>query len=245
MRFETPHVAATALGAAGLGLVTMYLFDPDRGRSRRSRLAQRARGTQQRATNSVQATARDVAQRSRGLWARLRARVQRTAPSAEILGERVRARAGHAVSTAGALSIVAREGGVVELSGPLLRRDQARLLSAVWAVDGVTEVDNRLTLHDSAEHVPALQGASAARTSLRRWPLSLRVLAGACGSAAALAGLRYRPAGYGASALGSALLLGSFFGGRARSPRSGGDESRAAPYERVDPSRPAAVGALH
>jgi len=245
MRFETPHLAATALGAASLGLVAMYLCDPDRGRSRRKRLVQRARGAQHRATQRVEAFARDAAQRSQGVWSRMQARLQRQPPSSAILSERVRARVGHAVGAARALDIVARDGGVIELSGPLLRSEQSRLLSAVWSVDGVTEIDNRLTLHDSAEHVPALQGAHAARASARRWPMALRVLAGACGTGAALAGLRFRPQGYAASALGGAVLLGSLFGGRGRLRRAERGASSEPLHETVERPREAGAGALH
>ena len=196
-----------ALAGLSAGMIAMFLFDPDRGRSRRAYLGEQMRGTRRRLAEGSSATARDAVRRGRGIIANLRARLPRGDVSPRTLGERVRARMGRVVSNAGAIDVHADEDGTVTLSGPLLKREQNRLLVKVWSTPGVTRVENRLELHDEPGDEPGLQGARTGDGRVRdHWPASLRVAAGTAGAAAALAGIVFRPAGLVTTALGGTLL---------------------------------------
>jgi hypothetical protein len=70
--FEFKDAAAAGAGlliGAGIGAGLMYLFDPDRGRSRRSRLEAQAGSLYRRAEGKVHKLAQDVANRAEGVAA--------------------------------------------------------------------------------------------------------------------------------------------------------------------------------
>src|SRR5206468_6408420 len=82
----------------------------------------------------------------------------------------------------------------VELTGPILRKDLHRVLSAVRHIHGVKELENRLEVHDGADGVTALQGRAhhiQRRGPFREhWVPAARLLAGGAGAALLSIGLR-------------------------------------------------------
>ncbi|HEY1889997.1 MAG TPA: SRPBCC family protein [Steroidobacteraceae bacterium] len=204
------------LGAAAAGAISMYLLDPDHGRRRRAVMSDRVASGISRLDDATSVASRDLRNRARGVAHEFRARFTHEEVSDEILRERVRSRLGGAVSHPGAIEVAALSGRVT-LSGAVLEREYVRLLRAVWAVRGVTDVEDRLAVYESPAGISALQGGGRPRERgfgpwRESWPPGVRVVMGAVGGALiinALAG--------GRSALG---FLGGL-GGAALIARSG------------------------
>jgi uncharacterized membrane protein len=207
---DNVNQAMTAAVAFGVGMLMMYVFDPDQGRRRRALAVDKVRSASAGMSDITQAARRDAVNRGRGLIARMRSRLFMRHASAQTLEEQVRARISRAVSNAGALEVRADDGAVV-LAGPLLKRELNKLMSAAWSTPGVERIDNQLELHDQPGDIPALQGARKQGVQSRlmgeSWTPSLRVLAGVTGAAATIAGLVYRPFGIAGTLLGGALLV--------------------------------------
>ncbi|HZI88506.1 MAG TPA: hypothetical protein VFD48_16860 [Pyrinomonadaceae bacterium] len=55
------------IGSVGLGALLMYLFDPDRGRGRRSRLSDQVSSKATRLSRTAEAKGRDLRNRAQGL----------------------------------------------------------------------------------------------------------------------------------------------------------------------------------
>ncbi len=214
---KTAAVGGVFLGGVGVGAGLMYLLDPDRGARRRSLLRDRAEHviTEERAV--MEKGVRDLRGRARGLVARARAALRRSQPvDDEVLLERVRSQLGRCASHPRAIEVEVSEGHVC-LSGPIFTSELNAILRCVRRISGVRGVESQLDLHDSGEHVVALQGVPRprARPALLRetWPPYLRLLGASAGLIAVGAGLeRGGPRGIGLAAGGGALLLRSLVG---------------------------------
>lgn len=154
------------LGGAAVGAALVYWLDSQRGASRRAEMRQRAVRAAREASDAAEVTSRDLANRSRGLVARLRGRLadlgdrMRGKPVDDfILAARVRAKLGHLCWHPGAIEVQCRDGRV-ELKGPILESEMDRVLRGIASVNGVRRVDNDLTPHESADGIPALQGGA-------------------------------------------------------------------------------------
>lgn len=145
----------TALGGAAL----MYLLDPDRGRRRRALLRDQLTRIMNRTQNQLDNTAHDVRNRAEGMAAEARQRLQAEPVSNETLVARVRSAIGRVVNNVGAIEVTANQGRVT-LYGPIVEKEVAALLAAVRTVPGVTNVENRLQIHQQAGNQPSLQGTS-------------------------------------------------------------------------------------
>jgi hypothetical protein len=136
----------------------------------------------------VDTTMRDLANRTRGFVFETRGWLSEGSVDDARLLKRVRARLGRATSHPRAIDVAVQEGQVI-LRGPILAAEVQDLLSTVARVRGVQSVLNELDAHDSAEHVPALQGGIRRvghRFDLmqRNWAPATRALAGAAALAA-------------------------------------------------------------
>lgn len=198
-------------GGLGLGTALMYLLDPAFGRRRRAILRDKFARAADRAGDALGAMGRDLANRGRGLVAETRALVSPGEVSDRVLEERVRARLGRVVSHPGSITVEARQ-GVVTLSGAILEREVAPLLSAVASVRGVRDVENRLEVHEEPGHVGGLQGDRAAKDSRiellqKNWSPAWRLLAGLAGGGMTLWGVRRRRVlGTGLATAGTVLM---------------------------------------
>ena len=194
MRNDVALFTGLALGAG-----TMFLLDPDRGGRRRALIRDKAARAANRTTDGLDALTRDVANRARGLTADLRARFDTSTPDSRKLVERVRAELGRVVSHPRAVDVVILHEGCVCLTGPILSSEAEDALAAIAGVRGVRTVEDNLERHDTAEGVPALQGArirTGRRTGLlqnawspaTRWMLALTGTAVAAGVTYAMRG---------------------------------------------------------
>ena len=212
-REDPSHELARVAGAALLGVVAMYMLDPDKGKRRRALIGDKAYSVLSDARQALGAATRDAAHRIEGLRARAR-RLVSDAPVPDDLQliERVRARMGRLVSHPHAIQVGANNGRVT-LSGPVLRHEVARLLDAIRSVWGVTSVEDRLVVYDSPESISSLQGGPSDRKPVSaaaraHWSPAQQGAAILGGGVLSLCGLRERsPLGFVLAAGGVALLL--------------------------------------
>jgi hypothetical protein len=197
-REDHSHELTRVAGAALLGVVAMYMLDPDKGKRRRALIGDKAYSVVSDTRQALGAATRDAAHRIEGMRARAR-RLFSNEPVPDDLQliERVRARMGRLVAHPHAIQVGANNGRVT-LSGPVLRHEVGRLLDAIRTVWGVSMVEDRLVVYDSPESISSLQGGASDRK-----PPSPVALA------------RWSPAQQGAAILGGGLL--SAYGLRERS----------------------------
>ena len=196
------------LGGIGLGGALMYFLDPDRGTLRRKRVRDRLVHARSVASEGLGTTGRDLGNRVRGLAATTRSHLRSDDADDRIIEERVRNEIGRVVSHPSALTVTAEQGRVT-LSGPVLAREFDDLLARVRKVRGVTDVGNRLEVHEAADGVPGLQGGvrrTGGEFELRQenWTPAARLATSVIGGAIALYGARRRDAA--GAALGLAGL---------------------------------------
>jgi uncharacterized membrane protein len=194
-----------------LGGVLMYFLDPDRGARRRHLLVDRVSRAGHVTSEGLETAARDLGNRARGLAATARSRVRRDAADDRVIEERVRAELGRAVSHPGAIDVLS-ELGRVTLSGPVLAAEAATLRARVGQLRGVTDVVDRLEVHESPAGVPALQGGSTRQgdrfeLAQENWAPAVRLLTGVAGAAVVLYALRRRDALASLLGLGGVVLL--------------------------------------
>jgi uncharacterized membrane protein len=165
------------LAGAGMGAGLMYLFDPRQGRRRRSLARDRVMHLIAAGDDALAATARDLANRARGLLAEVTTLLRTPEPvSDDVLVERVRAELGHRVSHRSAIEVTASEGRVT-LAGPVSASELTGLLASARRVRGVRGVLNRLDVHEPPDD------ASDLRAEAGRGAKAARVVVGAAGIA--------------------------------------------------------------
>jgi hyperosmotically inducible protein len=143
-----------------LGALLMYLLDPTTGRRRRAQLRDRATRVLHDAADACSGLACDLSNRARGVRARLQRRVAVDSVDDTVLEARVRSSLGRVTSTPGAIQVTS-VAGIVTLTGPVLAREHDAVFRAVSRVPGVTDVIDRLTMHESAGSISSLQGAAS------------------------------------------------------------------------------------
>ncbi|WIG99220.1 SRPBCC family protein [Myxococcus sp. SDU36] len=158
-RRRTMKAALWGIGGAGLGLGLMYWTDPRSGRWRRSHLQGKAVHAAHEAGGAVGVVARDLSQRSRGVYFESLRKLHREPVEDLILEERVRSALGRVCSHPGAIRVMARD-GLVRLEGPILREELRRVLPRIGKVQGVHGVDNQLVPYAEGSAHPALQGGN-------------------------------------------------------------------------------------
>lgn len=168
------------LGGLGLGAALMYGLDPASGGRRRAMLRDRLRRLTRRQRDALARGSRDLGHRLEG---GVHALAGGDGGSDRVVGDRVRAALGRAVSHPGAIEVEVRDGCVV-LTGHVLERETRELMRRVGRVAGVKAVDDRLERHRAPDGIPSLQGEGRPpRRRLERdvWPPAWRMVAGAAG----------------------------------------------------------------
>ena len=145
------------LAGAGVGAALAFMLDPTGGGRRRAMVRDKAVWVSRKTRDGIDATARDMAQRARGIAAATRGRLSSEDVDDARLVERVRAKLGRACSHPRAIDVEARNGEVT-LRGPILADEVSDLLAMTQAVRGVRSVVNELEPHESAAGIPSLQG---------------------------------------------------------------------------------------
>jgi hypothetical protein len=174
----------------GVGALVLFVADPRTGRRRRALATDQLVRASRKTRDALDATARDVANRTSGLVAAARARWASEPVDDRRLLERVRAKLGRACSHPRAIDVGVAD-GTITLRGPILASEIANVLATVGTVRGVVDVTNALEPHESAEGVPALQGhGNMADSELdilqRNWAPATQALVAAAGLATAV-----------------------------------------------------------
>jgi hypothetical protein len=184
------------LTGMGLGAGVWYFFDPGLGRRRRALFRDQLVHLSREFDDGIETAWRDLCNRLRGVASKSTSLYSSEPVSDEVLVARVRSKMGRYTSHPRALEVTAHD-GCVTLSGPILAHEACGLLSAVRSVSGVREVDDRLSEHEQAEDLPALQGGRerpGERMNLLEvnWAPATRLLAGLAGAALLTSGLMRR-----------------------------------------------------
>lgn len=200
----------TMLGGVGLGAALMYALDPDRGKRRRARVRDKLVSATDKTADAVSATARDLRNRARGLYA---STMSRSEPASdEVLVARVRSKLGRVVSHPSAIEVSANQ-GQINLRGPILAPELNELLTTITQIPGVMKVDNQLEIHKQAGDLSALQGGvnrpgNRFELMQENWSPTARLLTGAAGGALAVYGFSRRdPLSVMLGTVGAGLLL--------------------------------------
>ena len=146
------------LTGAGVGAAVAFMLDPDRGRRRRALVRDKMTRATHLTRDGLDATARDLSNRARGIVAATRGRFSEGVVSDERLAARVRAKLGRVSSHPRAIEVFARDGEVI-LRGQILADEAMHAIDYVSSIRGVRDVINELELYETAEGVPSLQGA--------------------------------------------------------------------------------------
>jgi hypothetical protein len=154
-----PFLKSAGLTMAGLcaGMVTQYLMDPDRGRTRRARLRDRSAHAAHGMNDGLSGLTRDMSNRGRGMAMAARYRVTGRSADDAVLHDRVRAELGRCVSHPHALQVRV-DGGAVTLVGDVLADEEKMARHAIKRIPGVKNVDAQWTVHEEPGDVPTLQG---------------------------------------------------------------------------------------
>jgi BON domain len=178
----------SVLAGLALGAGMMFLLDPGRGRRRRALIRDKAYGAARRTGRAIDAGSRHFAYRTQGVAAELKGRIRPDRASDRVVTDRVRSALGRAVSHPHAIDVSVQDGRV-QLSGPILASEVDAVISTVGSVRGVSDVENHLDVHDSAENTPALQGGRAMEDTGNAWTLGAKLLVSVAGAVALGAGL--------------------------------------------------------
>jgi hypothetical protein len=179
-------VGSAGVGA-GLGAGLMYLLDPQGGRGRRAVARDKSVSALKKGGTVAAKTSRHLGNKTKGLIAEAGTKLR----DSDLVGDlthqgkallaKVQRKVRRAVSYPAAIQAVVEEGKVI-LHGLVLASEVAGLLVAIEAVEGVTEVQNYLEVHESSQDLAAFR---------RRWVgPATRVLTGGTGRALAFAGLK-------------------------------------------------------
>jgi hypothetical protein len=151
-------VNKSVIAAVSAGAALAYIADPVSGRRRRALVRDRVVHASRKTRDALDATVRDVTNRSKGMRAKTANRGADPHPVEDVvLIERVRAKLGRVCSHPRAIDVHA-ERGVVTLSGPILKREYRRVVAAARKVRGVEAMVDQLEPHRDAGNVPSLQG---------------------------------------------------------------------------------------
>lgn len=210
----TNQILKRWLSGAAIGAVAMYLSDPDRGRRRRAIARDKMVSMMHRSSEAIDVASRDLNNRLQGLRAQTNRmlRQRRVSADDQTLAERVRSKIGRAVTHPHAIKVHVQQGCAI-LSGPILAGEKQQLLEAVRTVEGITEIDDALQVHETPVGVPALQGEGKlrqGRASIMQanWPPAWSAIAAVGGGALAYYGLSRRSAlGTATAAAGIGLLV--------------------------------------
>ncbi len=190
---------------AAVGAGVMALLDPGRGAHRRALIRDQLVRASHKTAGGLDALSRDVTNRARGVAAEAWHAMHPEHVGTRKLEERVRAELGRVVSHPRAIDVTASDDGCVCLTGPILSEEAAQVVSAVRAVRGVCDVEDRLERHESAEGMPSLQGGRTRpgrRSALLQESWSPTTKALVCIASTALA------AGLGYATMGSSAAPG-------------------------------------
>jgi osmotically-inducible protein OsmY len=199
-RYANPShsiASSLAVGAAcfGIGAAIMYLFDPNRGRTRRAHARDKAKSLYSASGEVMSRTREDIRNRAKGVVATTKAWLESEPVDDSKLEARVRSKMGRYVSYPHAVQVRAQNGHII-LEGSILAREVSKLLRCVNAIPGVQSVENRLSAQEISSANPNLQGVTRPGEKpefmQKNWSPTARAMASAVGGGMLLYGLKSR-----------------------------------------------------
>lgn len=187
-------------GMFSAGALTMYLFDPQRGRTRRVVLKDALAHSRHELGKFAGRFGRDFGHRVEGAVAETENLFHREQASDYVLEQRVRSVIGRTVSHPHAINVSCKD-GCVTLSGWIMANEGEDLDKAVESIKGVAEVSTFLNTTNHPEHISDLQGGTPRKRLpeyLRQsWSPTARVAAGGFGISLLAYGFTRRQPGIG------------------------------------------------
>jgi hypothetical protein len=179
----------------GIGAGLAFLFEPASGDRRSALIRDKLVRASRVNCGTADATAGDLANRTRGVMAVIRGRLRGTVEPSRLV-ERVRARLGRACSHPRAIDVEADADGTVTLHGVILAHELDDILATTAAVRGVTSIVNELEAHENSAGIPSLQGEGRiggpnADLLQPKWAPATRALVGASALAAAVSAVAF------------------------------------------------------
>jgi hypothetical protein len=166
-------------------------------------------------SDAADATARDVRNRSAGMWYGIRSCLtgRQMNEDDEALHNRVRSNLGMLVRHPQSIDVSVRQGRV-RLAGPILQDEVDHTIRTISRIPGVRRMENHLEVHAAPDGIPGLQGAAdlpprRPRFELMQvnWSPSARLITGVAGTVLTILGLRRRGlSGIGMAAVGAGFV---------------------------------------
>lgn len=184
----------TLITTLGLGAGLMYFLDPQHGTRRRALVREKANRFADDIEGSIDRAMEDARNRARGVLSEMTARLSDQSAPDWILEERVRANLGR-IGRHGRAVTVNADGGIIYLTGHVLREDEEPIVKAALRTRGVHGVENRLQVVDNLQDIPALPGERSPRRRAvpelqqANWSPATRLLSSVGGSLLTLYGL--------------------------------------------------------
>lgn len=157
MKHTTTRSYKGLFWGAVVGAISMFFFDPHRGRARRTFVADKVFRYGRRTRNRSEQIAEDLRNRMYGKFKKLQNRRYSANVGDDTLEQRVRSALGRKVSHVKPIKVFVTQGEVL-LTGPILRREVPELLEAIESVPGVVRVIDELVKYDEPGNIPDLQG---------------------------------------------------------------------------------------
>jgi len=189
----------------------MYMFDPNRGRTRRAIARDKAASLYNASGQAVARTTQDIRNRATGVAASTRSMLKSEPVTDEKLVARIRAKMGRYVSHPHAVDVQASNGNVT-LTGSILAHEAGKFLKCVKGIPGVQNIEDKLDVHGSPGSNQNAQAESVRAGENwdfmnKNWSPTTRVMASAVGGGLLLYGMKSRSKiGKATSALGLGLL---------------------------------------
>jgi CBS domain-containing protein/osmotically-inducible protein OsmY len=185
--------SSLAVGAVclGVGAGMMYLFDPNRGRTRRAIARDKAASWCNASSEIVARTAEDLRNRATGIATGTKSLLKSEPVSNEKLVERVRSKMGRYVSRPDAIQVDA-DNGHVRLRGSIFADEVDKLLQCVKGIAGIASVGNQLDVQDMRS--PSMEPRTGEQWDFmkKNWSPTTRVMASAVGGGLLLYGIKSR-----------------------------------------------------
>ncbi|MFP5234927.1 MAG: SRPBCC family protein [Acidobacteriota bacterium] len=191
----------------GVGALSMYYLDPDRGKRRRVALTDQANHCGKESRKFANRFRRDLQHRAEGAIAEAKTLLRRDEVSDGTLHERIRSILGRKVPNPDAIEVKVKQGHV-ELMGKVLARDVGRIRRAVACVRGVRDISVFLETVEG----PESQGRRKAPAEIAgffgdKWSPTARVAVGGAGLALMVDGFRRHHSAASKAALAGSLML--------------------------------------
>ena len=139
--------------AGGIGFLAAYLLDPDRGRSRRARIADQAAARARKGAALLRSKVRYQSGVARGIVHRVTRPLRRNGEEAvrgEILLQKIRSEAvgqwRRLAEDPSPVEVFVDEGNVAIVGAVASKEDRDKLIELVLDVEGVTTLEDRLSV---------------------------------------------------------------------------------------------------